>query len=34
VEGAAHMTLVLLPPFVQQIVQAVDLMMAELGWAR
>jgi pimeloyl-ACP methyl ester carboxylesterase len=34
VEGAAHMTLVLLPPFVQQIAQAVDLMMAELGWAR
>jgi microcystin degradation protein MlrC/pimeloyl-ACP methyl ester carboxylesterase len=34
VEGAAHMTLVMLPPFVQQIAQAVDLMMAELGWAR
>ena len=34
VEGSAHMTLVLLPPFVQQIAQAVDLMMAELGWAR
>ena len=34
VEGAAHMTLVLLPPFVEQIAQAVDLMMAELGWAQ
>ncbi len=34
VEGAAHMTLVLLPPFVQQIAQAVDLMMAELGCSR
>jgi pimeloyl-ACP methyl ester carboxylesterase len=34
VEGAAHMTLVLLPLFVQQIAQAVDLMMAELGWSR
>ncbi|MFM9924720.1 alpha/beta hydrolase [Variovorax sp. H27-G14] len=34
VEGAAHMTLVLLPPFVQQIAQAVDLMMAELGWSQ
>jgi microcystin degradation protein MlrC len=34
VEGSAHMTLVLLPLFVQQIAQAVDLMMAELGWSR
>lgn len=34
VEGAEHMTLVLLPPFLKQIADAVDLVMAELGWSR